>query len=162
MKKIKNFLRFSFISMLVLVVWTYFCRLLFRAIWNFDILDNKTYQLIAEFWEKGGVFNTFRDYSLGIAFILMPIIWIILSRKLYKYGLKKFLTMPIIKTYRYFTRPESMEVEHVSIKNLGRKDKTLDEIISEKVKEQSKLSAGYTAKDLRKQITAKMEENENQ
>lgn len=161
MKKLKKLFRFCFISALVLVVWIYACRYLFRFIWSFDILDKKTYLLMADYWEKGGVFNSYKDYSLGIGLFLIPVLWLVLSYKLYKYGLKKFLTTPIIKIYRYFTRPESMEVEHVLIKNLGGKDKTLDEIISEKIKEQNGAGSQYASRDLRKQIAAKIKENEN-
>ena len=56
-----------------------------------------------------------------------------------------------------------MEVEHVTIKNLGGKDKTLDEIISEKIKEQGQdNSSAHVVRDLRKQISAKIEDNEKQ
>ena len=55
-----------------------------------------------------------------------------------------------------------MEVEHVTIKNLGGKDKTLDEIIEEKIKEENKSANGNMVSDLRKQIAAKIEENEKE
>lgn len=160
MKKFKNFLRFSAISALVLVVFVFIGQFLFKLIWHFDILSKKSYLIIADYWNKGGVFNTFRDYSLGFALFLFPIIWLYYSRKLYKFGLGKFLTIPIIKTYRYFTRPESLEVEHVVVKNMGAKDKSLEDIIADKIKEQAKESMGHTSRDLRKQISAKIGENE--
>ena len=93
----------------------------------------------------------------------MPVIWLVLSYKLYKYGLVKFLLNPLVKLYRRITRPKTMEVEHVSIKNLGGKDKTLDEIIAEKVeKQRGNKSAGHASQNLRRQIAAKIEENEKQ
>ena len=56
-----------------------------------------------------------------------------------------------------------MEIEHVSIKNLGEKDKTLDEIIKAKIEKEGKnLSRSHEVADLRKQIAAKIEENEKQ
>ena len=162
MKKFKNFLRFSAISALVLVVFVFIGQFLFKLIWHFDILSKKSYLIMADYWNNGGVFNTFRDYSLGIALFLFPIIWLYYSRKLYKFGLGKFLTIPIIKTYRYFTRPKSLEVEHVVVKNMGAKDKSLDDIIADKIKEQGKESAGHTTRDLRKQISAKIGENDKE
>jgi len=163
MKKFKNFLRFSFISLLVLVVFIYIGRFIFRLCWNFDILDKNSYMIISDYWNSGGVFDSFRDYSLGFAIFLFPILWLYYSRKLYKYGLGRFLSEPIIKSYRRLTRPESMEIEHVVVKNLGGKDKSLEDIIADKIKEQGQKGAsGHTTKDLRQQISAKIGENEKQ
>ena len=133
MKKIKKFLRFCFISAIVLAVFLVLGRIIFRLFWKFDILNAASYQKMQDFWESGGVFNTFKDCSLLASMLLFPLIWLYSSYKLYKYGLIKFLTKPIIVLYRKLTRPKVMEVEHVSIKNMGSKDKTLDEIISEKL-----------------------------
>lgn len=163
MKKLKKMVRFCFISALVLVVFVFIFRMLFRLIWNFDILSWEPYQKIIDFWNKGGNFNTTRECSLLAGLVLMPIIWLLASYKLYKYGLKKFLTTPIIKIYRRLTRPKNMEVEHVVIKNLGLKDKTLDEIITDKIKEQGEsMGLGHTSKNLRQQISSKIGENEKQ
>jgi len=162
MKKLKNFLRFIFISVLVLIVFIYIGRFLFNVIWDFDILSQSSYQMIADYWNGGGVFNTFRDCSLCAALIAFPLIWLYYSRKLYKYGLKKFFTTPIIKTYRYLTRPKSMEVEHVVVKNMGTKSKSLEDIIADKIKEQNKNSHNFATRDLRQQISAKIGENDKQ
>lgn len=162
MKKIKNFVRFCFISAIVLVVFLYISRFLFLFIWDFDILAKEPYMLVKKYWDKGYTFGSFRDYSLAISLIALPILWLVCSYKLYKYGLKKFLTMPIIKTYRRLTRPKNMEMEHVVVKNLGIKDKSLDVIISDKIKEQNKDGGpAHVTRDLRRQIAAKIEENEN-
>lgn len=163
MKKIKKFSRFCAISAATIVPVLFICQMIFKLIWHFDILDKKSYKIVAEFWEQGGVYNTFRDWSLGIAFLIIPVIWIMLSRKIYKFGFWKFIFYPIVVIYRRATRPESMEVEHVTIKNLGGKDKTLDEIISDKIKEQGKdKGSAHIVRDLRKQISAKIEENEKE
>ncbi|MBO5037906.1 MAG: hypothetical protein J6C85_00405 [Alphaproteobacteria bacterium] len=163
MKKIKKLFRFCFISVLVLIVFLFLGRIIFRLLWNFDILSAVSYQKMQNYWESGGVFNTFKDCSLLGSLLLFPIIWLHASYKLYKYGLGKFLTRPIILLYRRLTRPKVMEVEHVSIKNMGSKDKTLDEIISEKLKSEGKQgSSAHLSKDLRKQIAAKIGENEKQ
>lgn len=163
MKKIKNFIRFLSICIIVFFVLGYICQFLFKLLWNFELFNRVSYDIIYDYWEKGGVFKTFRDCSLAAALCLMPFIGLILSYKLYKYGLVRFLTNPIIKLYRRVTRPKVMEVEHVSIKNLGGKDKTLDEIIAEKIeKEKGGVTGGNAVQSLRKQIAAKIEENEKQ
>ena len=162
MKKIKKFLRFCCISALVLVVLLYISQILFRLIWHFDILDKEPYLMIKAYWNKGHTFGTARDYSLGLSLIALPIIWLVCSYKLYKFGLKKFLTMPIIKIYRRLTRPKSMEVEHVVVRNMGVKDKSLDDIIANKIKEKTaNAGTGHISQNLRKQIATKIEENEN-
>ena len=70
---------------------------------------------------------------------------------------------PVLKLYRKVTRPKNMEPEHVSIKNLGSKERTLDEIISDKLKEKGEsLIQNKESISLRQQISAKIEENEKQ
>lgn len=163
MKKIAKLLRFTTISAFVLVIIAYAGQFIFKLFWNFDLLNQKSYQVLYEYWEKGGVFNTFRDCSLGVSLLLLPIVWLVISRKIYKKGFWKSIMALIDKSYRKMTRPQNMEVEHVSIKNIGGKDKTLDEIITDKIKEQNgNAMYGHTSANIRKQIAAKIEENEKQ
>lgn len=163
MKKIKKFIRFCFISLLLLVIFLPVFNIIFRFVWNFALLDSKSYKMMAEYWENGGVFNTAKDYTLGASLFFLPIIWLICSYKLYKYGLVKFLLLPINKIYRRITRPETLDVEHVSIKHLGEKDQTLDEIIADRIKKENELSGqSQTIRNLRQQISTKIGENENQ
>lgn len=160
MKKLKKMIKFIFISLIVLGVITFLSRFLFSFFWNFDILNKESYQTIYKYWNGGGEFKNFKDCSLVVCLILFPIVWLKLSNKLYKYGLVNFLLNPIIKGYRRFTRPKSLEVEHVSIKNIGKKDKSLDEIISDKLKEKNiSIGAGNTSKNIRQQISSKIGEN---
>lgn len=163
MKKIKKLIRFTMISIIVLVAVIYISRILFKFIWAFDIIDSKSYKIMYEYWENGGVFNTFRDCSLGFGLLLLPILWLYLSYKLYKFGLFKLLTLPISKLYRRLTRPKNMEIEHVSIKNMGGKDKSIEEIIKEKIeKQEGNQYQGNNIMDLRKQVATKIEENEKE
>jgi len=164
MKKIKKLLRLCFISLLILVILLPVCSFLFRLIWNFELLDPKSYSMMADYWEKGGVFKTAKDYTLCFSIILLPIIWLFLSYKLYKYGLIRFLLLPVNKIYHYLSTPKNLEVEHVAIKHLGEKNQTLDEVISERIKKENEKTAGgqsQTIKNLRQQISSKIEENEN-
>ncbi len=163
MKKLKKILRFCVISAVVLVFWIGLCHVLFKLIWNFDILSREPYLVLYNYWEQGGVFNTLRDCSLGVSLFLMPVLWLLFSYKLYKYGLGKFLLMPFVKLYRRITRPKDIEAPHVPIKNLGGKDRSLNEIISEKLEiKGEKQAPEHTTRDLRRQIAAKIEENEKQ
>ncbi len=163
MKKIKNIIRFSSISVFVLAVLIYIAQILFKLFWSFELLNKNSYLLLNDYWEKGGVFNTFRDCSLGLALILLPIIWLVWSYKIYKKGFWKSVLAIIDKSYRKMTNPKDMEIEHVSIKNIGSKDKTLDELISDKIKKENGNNVtGNTSSNLRKQIAAKIEENEKE
>ena len=119
MAKVEKLIKFFTVCAVVFVVLGYICRELFKFIWNFDIFNRESYRILYDYWENGGVFNTFRDCSLGLFLFLMPVIWLVLSYKLYKYGLVKFLLNPLVKLYRRITRPKTMEVEHVSIKILA-------------------------------------------
>lgn len=141
----------------------YIARFIFKLFWNFDLLNAKSYELLSKYWNGGGVFNTFHDCSLGASLFLLPVFWLWWSYKLYKRGFWKSVLSPIDKLYHKMTRPKDMEIKHVSLKNLGGKDKTLDEIISDKIKAQKgDASTEHMARNLRKEIAAKLEENEKQ
>jgi hypothetical protein len=159
----KKLLRFCFISVLVGIVFVPLCWVICKFCWRFDILSSKSYTVLYQFWEGGGTFKTFRDCSLIFCLLLMPILWLKLSYKLYKFGLGKFLLIPITKIYRYFDGPANADIARVSIKNIGAKDKSLDEIIADKRKEKNEnLGHQHTSQDIRRQIAAKIEENEKE
>lgn len=159
----KKIFRFSIISLVIFIVLGYIARITFKLLWNFDLIDAKSYQILYNYWEKGGVFNTFRDCSLVVSLLLLPVLWLIASHKVYKKGFWKTVLSPIEKLYNKMTRPKNMEVEHVSLKNLGGKDRTLDEIIADKIKaEKSNATSAHTVRDIRKEISARIEENEKQ
>lgn len=163
MKKLKKFFRFIFILIVVTIFFIFICSHLFQFLWNFDIFNSDNYKRVTIYWEKGGVFKTFKDVSLVFSFVLFPILSIIVSFKLYKKGFWKTILYPFYKIYRFFTRPKVTEVEHVSIKNLGAKSRTIDEIISDKIKEKGEnTTSQHTIMDIRQQISAKLEENEKQ
>lgn len=157
----KKIVRFLTISSVTFIIIGFVGRFIFLLLWQFDIFNPKSYMVLYKYWEKGGVFNTFRDCSLGLSLFLLPILWLLWSHRLYKKGFWKSILKPLNKLYRHITNPKNLEVEHVSIKNLGGKDKTLDEIIAEKIKAENATSS-HASKDLRKQISAKIEENEKQ
>lgn len=163
MKKIKNFLRFTIISAFVFVVLALIGQVVFRLFWNFELLNKESYSVLVEYWEKGGVFNTFRDCSLALSLLFWPILWLMWSYKIYKKGFWKTVVSIIDKTYRKLTRPQSLEIEHVSLKHIGGKDKTLDEIITDKIKERNAdTGTNHMSANLRRQIAAKIGENEKE
>ncbi len=163
MKKIFKFIKFLLISIVVFYVYAIIARLLFKMIWNFGLFNPESYAKLYNFWEKGGVFKEFKDLSLAVCLIVLPILWFITSYKLYKKGFWKTILSPFFKLYKKFTRPKKLDVEHVSIKNLGSKSRSLDEIIADKMKEKGeKVSQQYTTIDIRQQVSAKVEENKIQ
>ena len=163
MKKFKKLLKFISILTVVTIVFTSICRPIFQSLWNFDFFNSKNYKILLMYWEKGGVFKTFKDVSLVFSFVLLPVLCLTTTARLYKKGFWKTIFSPVYKLYRFFTRPKVTEVEHVSIKNLGSKSKSIDEIISDKIKEKGEnIAAPHTISNIRQQVSAKLEENEKQ
>jgi len=157
MKKLKKFIRFLFILIAVFVALAYCSRVVFMYFWGINTFDTKSYIKLYNLWESGYVFKSFSDISLLFMLVAIPIFWINSSIKLYKKGFWKTIAAPFVKIYRLLTRPKNMEVEHVSIKNLGVKDKSLEEIISAKIKEKGEdIGTSNTTKDIRQQISAKL------
>ena len=156
MKKIFKILSFVFISVLLLILFTIVGRYLFIKILDFDILRKSSYTGLMQVWNSGGKIN----FSLLFCFLIWPSLWLYCSIRLYKYGFWKFIFWPVIKLYIHYTKPKNVEEVHVNIKNLGGKDKNLDEIISQKMKEKGMKSGDTTTiKNLRQQISTKIEEN---
>ena len=96
MKKIIKLFRFSVIGLLVFCVFAFVGRFVFQFLWGFNILDKNDYNTLYNFWEKGGSFKTFKDITFIVSLIAFPIVWFIASKKLYKFGLGKFLLLPKI------------------------------------------------------------------
>ena len=163
MKKIKKFIRFLLILSVCFVFFTYVGRIVSVFLWNFDILSSKPYISLYLFWENGGVFNSFRDITLILYLFFLPIFFWKSICLLYKKGFWKTVLTPFVKIYTRLTRPNNMEVEHVSIKNLGAKDKSIDEIISDKLKQKGEThnNTNSVTRNLRQQVAEKIKENEN-
>ena len=160
MKKLKNFIRFLLIFGTTSVIFALVGQIVFKYIWGFALFNLKSYKYLYDFWENGGVFNKFKDITLVLGLVFLPIYCINVSFKIYKKGFLKVLSIPFTVIYRALTRPKSLEVEHVSIKNIGIKDKTLDEIISTRIKEKGQeTTVSHASKNIREQISAKIEEN---
>lgn len=161
MKKIKKTLRYIAICCTVFLFLTFVYFHVFNAIWNFNILNVKSYKAMYAFWERGGVFKTFKDCSLLFLMTFFPVFWLCITAKLYKKGFWATLLMPINKLYRKFNAPEPMDDVHIVIKNLGAKSGDIDEIISDKLKEKGDtLVNSNTTRSIRQQISVKIEENE--
>ena len=162
MKKLKKIIRFLMILLATTSFFAFIGYFIVMFFWRFNILDLSHYRSLYVFWMKGGVFNTFSDLSLLLCLLLLPILIIKYTKKLYKQGFWKNVLSPFIKLYKRVTRPKNLETEHVSIKNLGAKDKTLEEIIADKIKEKGEKQHQNTLQDIRSQITEKIKENESQ
>lgn len=163
MKKIKKFIRFLSILITMFAILASIGQVVFQYLWGINLFDIKSYQKLYKLWDSGYVFRSFNDISLLFSLIFLPIFWLKSSFTLYKKGFWKTMSIPFVKIYRKLTRPKNMEVEHVSIKNLGIKGKSLDEIISAKLKEKGEdPTSVHTIKDIRQQISAKLEENKKQ
>ena len=163
MKKVKKLFKFCVDSIIVLLVLIFLYRIIILFLWKFDIIDKHSYQLMEQYWNSGGTFNSFKDCMFGLCLLTFPFMWGICSYKVYKKGLLNIILWPIKKIYHSITKPETLEIERVAIKNLRGKDRSLEEIIADKMQEESKKNpSSHTAKELRKQISAKIGENENQ
>lgn len=162
MKKIKKMLKFILILLTVATFIIFFSGYVFIFFWKFDILKEASYIKLQNFWNNGGVFRTFKDISLLVCLMLLPISIIISTKKLYKEGFWKTILTPFVMLWKKATNPKREEIQSVTIKNLGAKDKTLDDIINEKMKEKLKEETKNTIQDIRNQISTKIKENETQ
>ena len=161
MKKMKKALRYIAIFCIVFLFLIFVYFHVFKVIWNFNILNVKSYKAMYSFWERGGVFKTFKDCSLLFLMAIFPVLGFYITAKLYKKGFWATLTKPINKLYRKFNAPEPMDDVHIVIKNLGAKTGDIDEIISDKLKEKGDVLANSnTTKSIRQLISVKIEENE--
>ncbi len=163
MKKIIKFIRFCTISSVIFGLYAAVASIFFKMIWGFRLFAPEPYVKLYSFWEKGGVFKEVKDISLVASLIALPVCSLISGYKMYKKGFWKTILSMFSHIYRRCTRPKNMEVEHVAIKNLGSKSRTLDEIISDKMKEKGEtLTQEVTSLSLRQQVSAKVEENKIQ
>ena len=155
----KKFAKVVCIGSVVLLFWVAIYYVIFKLIWQFDVLSIRSYKKIHAYWNQGGVFRTFKDCSLLFFMSMFPILCIYYTRKVYKRGFWKTILSPFIKIYRKFTAPEPMDDVHIVIKNLGVKSGSLDEMLADRIKKDGGLSGNKTLiSDIRQQISVKIEE----
>lgn len=160
MKKALRFCR----NFLIFIGWTWFffvfSNLLIDMIWNFDFLSNRSWQILLNFWNKGGIIKTTSDVLLIFSLLLLPIIWIIGYFQILKLDYLKLFLWPIRFIYSIFDRCALERPKRIVLKNIKSSDKLIEEIKSEIESIKPEKSTG--AENLRSTITKKLSEKQNE
>ncbi len=160
MKKALRFCR----NFLILIGWTWFffgfSNLLIDMIWNFDFLSDRSWQILLNFWNKGGIIKTTSDVLLIFSLLLLPIIWIIGYFQILKLDYLKLFLYPIRFIYSIFDRRALERPKRIVLKNIKSSDKLIEEIKSEIESIKPEKSTG--AENLRSTITKKLSEKQNE
>lgn len=138
-------------------LWT--CVLLFAGnkitlfFWKFNLLSAADWQLIAGFWNRGGVIKTASDYLFVSTLFLIPIIWIAGWKRLMKVKIGTLLLRPF-EAYSDWQAKRYENNSRIVLKNMG----------TTSVKETPKEKIKSDLKKIEKQIdnnkeTAKIREN---
>ena len=148
-------------TLLILAIWTFvytYCvRFLVLKAWQFDILSQKSWNVLQTFWSSGGVIKTGKDYLFAFSLLLIIPIWYIGLKKFLKVGIITVLLSPVYLFNKVFASKED-EMSHVKLKNMGISKKvSVEDIISEKMAQINKDKSDVShAKDIRKSIKDKL------
>lgn len=159
MKKALRFCRNS----LIFIGWTglflVFSNFLIDVIWNFDFLSDRSWQILSNFWNKGGIIKTTSDVLLILSLCLLPILWIVGYLLVLKFDYLKIFLFPIRLVYNLFSTTSSETPKRIVLKNLKSSDKLVEEIKSEI--ESIKPEKSKEAESLRSSVIKKLSESKN-
>ena len=162
-KKILKFIKFLFVLIFWSALWLSLMRFVMRHVWNFDFASTTSWRTISIYWNKGGTIKTAHDYMLFITILFVLAMWYIGLKRLYHVNFIKL----ILKPFEYFSKKRiakmQNESKHVALKNLVVGEKiTLDDLIEEKIKEESHSQGQKESQNLRENISKKITERKGQ
>jgi hypothetical protein len=118
-KKILRFIRFCFISVVWTILYFSIVRILLKSIWKFDIFKKVYWEKISEFWEEGGVINSFQEYTFLAMLIAIIPLWLWGWKKANQLSVAKIIFFPIFWYNSYQERKYSKAPKNITLKNMG-------------------------------------------
>lgn len=129
MKKFLRFIR----AMMVACGWTFLFVYLFQAlfvlIWNFDFTSDTSWEIMREYWNRGGIIKSPLDIALFAALALLPILWYIGLRKVLKIDYLRLIISPFDGFRRMVANKTS--TERIVIRNIKSGEQRAEEIKGE-------------------------------
>lgn len=154
MKKIFKFLR----RLLIFIGWTWLftilSNILIFAIWNFDFMSARSWNLLSEFWNKGGVIKTTSDILLMASLFLLPFLWLTGYFLALKINYAQLLFLPFELFHRLFRDNKNDEPERIVLKNIKSSQQQVEDIKAEL--ESMKPEKAKKAGNIRSEITQKL------
>lgn len=114
MKKLLKFFRNLLILMTWSYVFVYIMRIIFVTIWNFDFLSISSWDVLFDFWNKGGVIKSAVDVLLIFSLIFLPVLWYLGWKVVRKWNYLEILLYPVNLFYKWTDRtskiPETLVI----------------------------------------------------
>lgn len=128
MKKIIKTFKFAFIG----IIWSYLFLLissnLIFHIWNFNFMNAHSWQVIAHFWNSGGVIKSSADYIFLGTLCSLPLIWIWGWCYFLKVNYLEILLYPINSYNRYVIKKYGQSSKRIVLRNIKSSQKIIEEI----------------------------------
>lgn len=158
-KKILHYICVAVSGILWSILLGFIFQQLFFLVYNVNLLNPKTYRILSNFWNSGGVLHGTDIVMWGSLLLYLPVCyygW----RKLWNYKYMRLITVPLNKIAN--AGLDNYKAPDVNIKNLKVEEKkTLEQVVNERIEKENKKSqeqnSGST--DFRKKIIEQIEEN---
>lgn len=156
MKKLMRFFR----NLLIFIGWSFIfmfiSNIFMSLVWNFNFLSVRSWQLLSEFWNNGGVIKTTADVLLISFLFLLPILWFIGFLLVLKINYIKIFILPLVLFDKIFGSKKNSEPERVVLKNMKPTQQIVEDIKNEL--ESMKPEKSKEAGNIRSEITKKLSE----
>lgn len=128
MKKLLKFIR----GLLVFVSWstlfTFLSNLLISLIWNFDFMSSHSWQLLAKFWNSGGVIKTTSDVLLIASLFLLPFLCLVGFVLALKINYFRLFLLPFSLLEKIFQSKKNNEPKRIVLKNIKSSQQMVEDI----------------------------------
>jgi len=132
----------------------------FLFAYDTNILSPRTYKMIADYWNSGGIIKTGDAVMLLCLFSYIPL-FLFGCCKIFRFKFLKLLTVPLNWLSNLGLGKYAEGMPEVNIKNLKVEEKkTIDQLVQERIEQENKKTeAEANANTLRKDIIEKIENN---
>ena len=155
--KFLHFLR----NLLVFIGWTFFfvvlSNFLIKLIWKFDFLSIHSWNILASFWNQGGVIKTTSDVLLLFSLVLLPLLWLMGAVLIKRLNFWQVFSFPFRILFKPFISDDNETPPRIVIKNIKSSQQQIEDIKLEISSIKPKKS--MEAENLRTEISKKRSEN---
>ena len=158
-KKIFHYIWVAIFGTLWSIVLGLVFQQLFFWIYNINLLNPKTYKILSDFWESGGVLHG-KDIVMLCSLILYFPVCFYGWYKLWHYKYIRLITVPLNKIFN--SGFDNYRAPDINIKNLKVEEKkTLDQLVNERLEKEKKKNKEQQgeSRDFRKKIIEQIEQN---
>ena len=138
MKNALKIIKFLFVSFVWTILLSGIASCILNIFWDFNLFSSKGWSIIAKWWQRGGIINSWQDYLFFIVlFTLLPL-WVLGIKRGMRINFVRILLAPIeyVLNHGLDEEPKSITIKNIDVlTHKTTKEEYINNIVEQRMKE---------------------------